>query len=249
MPSPVVDLLGIICNSTADADGTVWNIEKMPGWQSPDVRVPTLNPTGAHGIRLARSWFGGRIVEAVGSAEATSYENAWAAYERISNVAPLEATADLIVYEPVPKFLTVALGDIPRVSEPSPSHVIEFSLVLVSEYAFKRVLDATTVALAAGGSATFTAGGKKPAEFEVTTTSTGTVELSSGGLTLSTYSLPSGSVISSMPGRRGITGPSGEDLSSSLVPGYQWPAIVPGSNTVDNAGSAAVSLSFYDSFA
>ena len=187
MPSPVVDLLGIICNSTVDADGTEWNVETMPGWASPDVGVPTLNPTGVHGVLLARSWFRQRVVEVRGTAVATSYENAWAAYQRISSVAPLEATADLIVYEPVPKFLTVALGDIPRVSEPSLSHVIEFSLVLVAEFPFKRALDATTLALTPGGSTTFTPASTVPAtEFDVTVTSTGTVSLTAGGLTLST---------------------------------------------------------------
>ena len=242
-----VDVCGLVLDNEPDADGTRYRALELIGYGSSSLDAEQMTPTGRHGLVLPGGWWRERRVTVRGRAQATSSAAAWAAYERLAALAPLLPDGSLTVYHPTPKFLTVALGGTPQISEPTGSHRVKFQIPVVAEYPFKRVLTPTTVAIAAGTSETFTAGGNFAAEIEVELATSGTVVLTIGGLTLSTGVLPAGSVLRSID--RTIVDDTGADAFSVIVAGSQWPAVVPGSNTATQAGTANLTLTYYDTFA
>lgn len=127
-----------------------------------------------------------------------------------------------------------------------------YSIELTAPDPHKRALDPVTVAISAGASPNLTNDGTVAAEVEITTTSSGTVVLTAAGLTLTTTTVPTGTVLTSGRGFDGdkwsVVGPSGEDLFSALVPGYQWPAVSSGTNPWVSTGTADVSVTFYPTY-
>lgn len=243
-----VDFCGLVLDNEPDADGTRYRALELIGYGASSLDAGQVAPTGQHGLALTGSWWRERRVTVRGRAQATSSAAAWAAYERLVALAPLLATGSLTVYHPTPKFLTVALGGTPQISEPTGSHRVKFQIPVVAEYPFKRTLTSTTVTIPAGGSLTFTAGGKRPAEIEVETTAAGTVSLSAYGSTQSMGAtvLPAGSVMRSID--RTVLDDTGAD-AGAMPGGFVWLAVKPGSNTFTNNGTAPVTLTYYDTFA
>lgn len=127
-----------------------------------------------------------------------------------------------------------------------------YAIELTAPDPHKRGMDAVTVAITAGTSPNLTNAGTEAAEVQITTTSTGTVILTAAGLTLETTSLPSGTVLTSGRGFAGaewsVVGPTGTDLFSALVPGYQWPAVEPGTNPWASTGTANTSVTYYPTY-
>lgn len=240
-----VDLFGTQCNNDVeDSDGCVWSVENIAGWAAPDQRTRFDDITAAHGSFGTAFFASGRTLVVEGSVEAPSQTAAWAAYGRLTSSMPgITGSGDVVVYEPTPKALTVVQSGPPRADAPI-NGVFSFQLTLLAEYPWKRALTASTVDVTAG---TFTHSGTFPAEFTFTTTSSGTVVLSAGGLTLSAASVPSGTVFDSL--NHSVTGPGGEDLYGVIEFGAEWPAVDVGSNDWVSSGTADGELSFYPTYA
>lgn len=257
MTAMVWDLFGIPANSDVpDSDGCIWTVASSDGWDAPDQRTGFVSPTSLHGQLATNQYADGRPVVMEGLILAPNEAAAWAAYDRVGSSMPgLLGEGDITAYEPVPKFLTVVQDAPPRVSKPAsldPSGRISmrYRLTLRAEYPWKRAVTAEDpVAINAGATVPFTGGGNWPAEIVVTTTSSGTVNLTASGLSLTASTVPSGTVFDSMPGAFSVTGPSSEDLFSAMLPGFQWPAVVPGSNSFVNSGTANLVLSYYPTYA
>jgi len=249
-------MFGQECNTdAADADGNVWSVESVDGWDAPDQRQQELAPTGQHGSNLTGIYAEGRRIVITGAVEASSQSGAWVAHSRITAALPgLLGSGDVLVFEPgTTKSLTVKRSGKPRITDPV-MHYLAFSLTLLAEYPWKRSLTSVTVAVAAGATVPFTATGSFPAEVQVTTTSAGTVDLTGpGGLRLRTGSLPSGAVLTSGFGftnpKRTIRDAGGASLFGLIVQPMQWPCVVPGSNSFVNAGTAALSLTYFPTYA
>lgn len=130
--------------------------------------------------------------------------------------------------------------------------MFRYSIELTAPYPHKRAVDPVVESIAAGTSPSLTNDGSVAAEVEITTTSSGTVVLTAAGLTLETTTLPSGTVLTSGPGfandKWSVVGPSGEDLFSAMVPGYQWPAVSPGSGVWASTGTANVDVTYYPTY-
>lgn len=243
-----VDLLGRECNTdAADEDGAVWSVAQVDGWDAPDQRTTFQAPTDQHGSVGLGFFAHGRGLVVTGSVEAVTQDGAWAAFNRAASSMPgLLGEGEVVIDEPTPKTLTVRQSGPPRINPPL-NGVFTFQLTLLAEYPWKRAVDPVTVTIAAGTSETFDHDGTFPAEFTATTTSSGTVGLSCAGLTLSAGSVASGTVLDSL--EHTITGSGGADLYGSIVAGSEWPAVVVGSNTWTNSGTADVELTFYPTYA
>ena len=240
---------GVVGNDgSRDADGNRWEFG-LDGWDSADVDVSVSQVTGRHGGVTTGRWVRARTVAVKVTVRCLNEAGMYAAYDKLTQSMPgLYGSGTLEVYEPTPKFLSVTQGGRPMVRDPK-NFSVSGTLVLLAEYPFKQALTGATESIAAGTSESFTAFGGEAAEWTATLTSSGSVSLSAGGLTLSTggVSLPSGTVLDSLA--RTVTGPSGENLYGSLVGSSEWPAVVPGSNTFVNAGSAGVELAYFPTFA
>lgn len=131
--------------------------------------------------------------------------------------------------------------------------MVYFTFRLTATDPFVRGLTPVTVAVAAGATVPHTAGGTVPAEIEVTLTSAGTVDLTLNGQRLRTGSLPSGAVLTSGPGftnpKRTIRSSTGANLFNQVIQPMQWPAMVPGSNSPHQAGTANLSIKHYPTYA
>jgi hypothetical protein len=129
---------------------------------------------------------------------------------------------------------------------------LRFAFSLTAKDPFARATTASTVSVAAGASVVETAAGQSAAEIEVTTTSTGTVDLKIGSLRLRWGSLPSGSVLTSGKGfpnrQRTVVGPTGANLFGLIVQPMQWPAMSPGANTIVNAGTADLDIRYFPTY-
>lgn len=243
-----VDICGVTTSVVADGvlevseDGAQWLVSgEIEGWDAPAQRGSVSDPTGLSGVVQAGAYHGGRQLIVRGEVWADTREDAWAAYYRATGGMPgLGQYGDLIVYEDVPKMLRVTQGAPPIVTSPV-GGFFTFELTLLAEYPYKTTTaDEAPVTILAGDDVTFTGGGNWPAEIVVTTTSSGTVDLEAGGLALTSSTVPSGTVFDSRDFT--VTGPGGEDLFDALIPGFQWPAVIPASNTYVQSGTANLAL-------
>jgi len=250
----VWDLFGISANTdVASVDGCKWTVASSDGWDAPDQRTQFTSPTGRDGQRVSSMYADGRPVVIKGLIFAPTDDAAWAAYDRVTSSLPgLRGVGTITAYEPVPKSLTVVQSAPPRVSKPA-GRTLTYWLSLTAEYPWKRALSATTVTVGAGATVSHTAAGTFPAEIEVTCTTTGTVDLTIAGLRLRTGSLNAGSKLTSGPGftnpKRTILSSTGVNLFGLIVQPMQWPAMVPGVNSIHQAGTANLSIRYFPTFA
>jgi hypothetical protein len=248
------DLFGTSANTdTPDANGCTWTVASSEGWDAPDQRTQFDRPTAQHGQFGSNRYADGRMVVIRGLVFAPTQEAAWLAYDRITSAMPgINGSGDIISYEPVPKVLTVSQAGPPRASKPADGR-LSFQLTLLAEYPWKRAVTAETVTVAAGAEPLEAHAGTFAAEIEVTTTSTGTVDLTIGSQRLRWGSLTSGSVLTSGPGfdnpKRTAVGPSGENVFGLIVQPMQWPAMAPGDNVLENNGTANLSVRYFPTYA
>jgi hypothetical protein len=244
----VRSILGLSCNSdTPDSDGVVWTCSRVEGWDAAEIRQSSLTPTGRHGIALGAAFRGGRPLRATGLALAPNQTAAWAAYNRLAAILDVNQTGQLITYEPTPKQITVALSDKPLISSPLNGH-FTWDLSLIAPVPFKTATTSTTTTLAGGATTTIANAGTSAAYPVVTVTSSGTVDLVIGGRHFTTSSLASGVYIDMWA--RTIRTSSGVDVTPwPKVPATEWLAIPPGSQSVQQAGTAALSIVTSDTYA
>lgn len=250
-----VTLCGVLMDNTPDSNGVLWRVlrEGLLGWDSPLVDSPRSLISGKHGVAMAGNWYRDRNVTVRGRVKAPTDALAWEAYYQILNEIPgVNGSGQLLVGEPVPKWLDVELADDPDLTDPRNGR-FNFQIPLTAEYPFKRAVGTVTVPVGAGATVAHTAQGRAAAEIEVTTTTAGTVVLSIAGLTLRTSALPAGSVLTSGPGfthpERTVRGPAGEDLFSATLSPMQWPAVAPGDNSLVNSGTASLEVTYYPTYA
>lgn len=241
-----VTLAGLLMDgSTADASGVVWNVSEVIGYDSPPVRIEEGDRTGRHGGYSSTPLYQARLMTVPGWADCPSLAAAFAARERLHALM----TGDLVVHEPVAKFLRVGSGGAPRGSDPIEGGKcwFNFQIPLRADDPFKRSTTARTTVVAAGATVAVDNDGTAAAELLVTVTSPGTVVLTAGGLALTMTSLAAGAVIDT--GGCTVTSSGGADLFSSVVAGSQWPALPAGGGSVTQTGTAGLSVVSYDTYA
>ena len=244
-----IDVLGIECNTdTPDADGVLWDCGPIDGWASADTRGGALSPTGRHGLARLNQLHGGRPLRAFGTTKAPSQAAAWDAYYRLAAILDLNAESDVIVYEPVPKFVTASLapGNPPKMEDPVDGF-FQWDLALVAAFPFKRAVTGTTTAIGSGGSATLVNGGRIAAYPTATVASGGTVDLTIGTRHFTTTDLPVGAVVDMWA--RTITAADGSSLYGTKSAASKWLALPPGSSLGGQGGMAGLDLTWHDTYA
>ena len=239
--------------SDLDAPGDYRLTTMVEGWGSPARRLTITPRTGAHGAYLLGQQWAERTIVHSGLIECSTATVANTIAQELAALAPGVDYAYVVDHEAIGSLactVQVALGPEPEwVDDRSFTYI----LTLVAPDPFKRALSPETVSIATGTSVPFTALGTAAAEIEVTTTSSGTVHVEQGGLAIMASSVPSGTVFTSGPGfdnlPRSVVGPGGEDLYSLTLPGTQWPAVVPGANSILNQGTAAVQVRYFPTYA
>ena len=222
----------------------------MDGWLSAATDRSRGKRSGGHGGWSARGRRAQKSIVAVGMVTYPTAEQAAAERRAMLALGGYGAT-QLVVTDSlgaIGQTVEVDDIDIPPVTDT----MLRFTFELVAVDPFARATTATTVAVAAGATVTHTAGGTVPAEIEVTCTSTGTVDLTIGGLRLRTGSLNVGAKLTSGPGfdnpRRTIVSLTGANLFRLIVQPMQWPAISPGGNSIHQAGTANLSIRYFPTY-
>ena len=218
----------------------------LDGWLRAVTSRPRSRRTGGHGTVAGRGWRTEKPITISGQIIYTSPAAAAAERRQLLALGGF-GECDLVVTDSLG---TLRMGvEVDEASVPPLNdRLLEFEFeVTAGEFPFATAVSTTPVPLAAGGTASVSNGGTAVAEFEALLTSAGTVSLTVDGMTLSTGSLPSGSVIRSID--RTIVDGSGTDIYSLIVPGSQWPGFPPGTVAAAQAGSAGLSLSVFDTYA
>lgn len=238
-------LAGLAMDGTPDAFGVVWGVEDIAGWDSAPVRFDDSETTGRHGGFGPSRLYAPRPLTVPGWAECPDMAAAFAVRDRLHGLM----TGALIVHELPAKSVEVVSGGAPRSSWPldGPRPLVTFQIPLIAHDPFKRALTARTTVVGAGATVAAVNSGTAPADLLVTLTSPGTVVLSTGGVTLRTAELPAGSVIDT--GSTSVTGPDGADLFTLVTLPALWPTLPAGGGNVTQAGSAALSIETFDTYA
>ena len=97
--------------NTADANGALWYITEMEGWDSPALRQSFGTATSRHGEVLLESMMSSRAVILRGVCKAVSESAFWVAYNDLLGLTNnLVVNADLVVYETTAKKIGVIRG-------------------------------------------------------------------------------------------------------------------------------------------
>lgn len=244
-----VTLCGILMDGTTpDTEGVRWARAELNGWDSAPVLIADDDLTGRHGGYGPSRLYGARVLSLSGMAYCPNMATAERVRDRLHTMPGPSASGDLIVHMAVPKSLEVVMGGEPRSSWPLdlPKPWVRFTVPLVALDPFKRATTARTVTVGSGGSVSATSLGTAASDMVVTVTSAGTVQLSAGGLTLRTSSLPVGAVIDT--GAATVVDGSGADLFGSVLVA-QFPAVPAGGGSISQAGTAGLSITYHDAYA
>ena len=252
MPDPYpITLAGIRMDDTPDVDGVRWRVFSVDGWDSAAVRIDAGDRTGRHGGYGSSPLWAARTLVVSGRAHCPDMATAFRVREIVAAQLSCMSPESLVVHESVPKSLTVVCGGQPRSSVPidAPPYRVTWQVTLRADDPFKRVLTPTVTPLAAGSTVTIPSAGTAAADLLVKVTSAGTVTLSAGGQTLRTGSLPVGAVIDTA--RATVETGAGVDLfqSAPVIPGSQFPSLPKGGGPVTQAGTAALLVTHFDTFA
>lgn len=243
-----VDLFGTEANTrTPDVNGCIWSAWFEAGWDSPEVRARALDPTGRHGTELPPSLYGGRPVTIAGSVKAPNMAAAWDAYEQvISSMPGLNETGAVVVHQhSTPRQLIVRQAGKNRAAEPR-SNYFKFLLNLIAPMPFKLGTTERSQALTSGSTASLVNDGRHAAYPTVTLTSGGTVDLVIGTRHFTTAALPAGAVVDMWA--RTITAADGSSLYGTKTAASEWLALPPGSTLVGQDGTAALDLTWHDTY-
>ena len=249
-----VTLAGVRMDDTPDDDGVRWRITRpgggdpLEGWDSPPVREDESEITGRDGGAGSEPLYGARLLTLWGRAHCPTIEVAFLVRDRLQSMPPLRGSTSLTVHEPVPKQLIVRRGAT-RSTWPTGSapYRVTFQIPLTARNPFKLGLTLRTLNVGAGATVTAEHLGTAAADLRATVTSAGTVQLTAGGLTLTTSSLPVGAVIDTASCT--VTGPTGTDLYTAVAAGAQWPALPAGGGPVTQAGAANLDVTYFDTYA
>ena len=226
---------------------------KIEGWDSAPRRMSVTDRTGANGAWVGGAYFAARAIVHSGLIDQSTPATARAIADELASIPPRTLIPYTVEHETLGAlqvWAQVAVGPAPEWIDDTS---FTYSLTLTAPDPFTRATTATTVTIAAGPTVSHTGTGTFPAVLEVTTTSGGTVDLTIGSLRLRTGWLPSGAVLTGGPGfpnpKRTIRSSGGANLFGLTVSPMQWPYIVPGANSLVQAGTAGLSVRYFSTYA
>lgn len=238
---------GVAMTGEPDSQGVRWGVEDVAGWDSPPLRIDDGDLTGRHGGFGSSRLYAARPVTVTGWADCPDMAAAFAVRDRLH--AMMAGT--LTVHESVPKSLSVVSGGPPRSSWPmdSAAPFVKFQIPLIAHDPFKRALTASTKVIGAASFGSITNTGNVPADLRITTTSPGRLVVSVGGYPpfITSWDVPVGTIVDSAS--TSITGPDGADLFHLVSMPPMWPVLPLGTTTVQQVGTAAISVEHFATYA
>ena len=239
--------------SDMDAPGDYRLTTNVEGWGSPPRRLNQQEATGRDGVWVSGAFYGARTIVHSGMVEQATSAAAQSLADDLAALPAGALTTYTVSHDTIgARYVAarVAVGADPQWID---DRSFTYSITLVAPDPFKRPIVARTVTVGVGATVSETSPGKVYSEIEVTLTSGGTVDLTIAGLRLRTASLPSGAVLTSGPGfarpKRTIRSSTGGNLFGSIVQPMQWPAMVPGVNSIHQAGTAGLSIRYFPTYA
>lgn len=225
-----------------DEDGITWLVTGIDGWDSPDLRQASVEPTSRHGSRLSQSMLAPRALVLKGLCKATTESQYWAARDFLNGLMNnLWYERELTVHEATIKTINVIRAGAVRMSEPGKPGIntFEWEMPLLAQDPLKYGA-AVTTAIPAGATRTLTNVGNFPTE-KITVTTSGTVILTANAKSLRAAGVPSSTVFDMYDRTILKAGVSHFDKLSSIS---EWFDLQPGANSVVNGGSASASVTF-----
>lgn len=245
---------GILMDDEPDASGIRWAVSNLEGWDSAPIRADDGDLTGQHGGYGTSRLYAARPLVLSGRAHCPDFATAFRVRDVVCSSMPaVNDSTKLIVHEPVPKWLAVKIGGAPLAGWPLNAFPfrVAFRLSLVAHYPFKRALDPHVIVIPAGQSRSVTNAGTASARVTATTASAGTVRLrqnTSGAVMRSRVSVAAGTMFDGV--ERTVTSPAGLDIYDAMASPSEWLEIPRESTvTIANQGTAALSLTVYDTYA
>lgn len=233
-------------NGVPDANGALWYVSEWEGWDSPNLRQSFVEPTSRHGSVLSESLLGVRALSIQGICKAPTESAFWASYNRLLGVAAnLKTPTTFTVQEDVLKTLYVVRSGEVR-NRFKGVNAFEFEVPLSAPDPLKYGNAVGPVAIGASGSQVLTnAGTFSSWNLVVTATSSGTIDLTNNltGQTLTTSgtSVDSGTVYD-FNARTAYSG--NVNRYFQLAANSQWWGLGSGANTIQNNGTAPVSITY-----
>jgi hypothetical protein len=231
----------------ADTGGALWYVDGLDGWDSPNLRQSTLDPTTKHGTLLTEALLGARAVTLRGVCKAPDEDGFWAAYNRLLGATSgLGVPFDLTVSENVDKRLGVVRGG-PVRQAISGLGSFTFEVPLLAPDPLKYATVPTSTEIAADGQAPVVNAGTFVSFPTLTASGRVEVENFTTALTLTTgtQTVPAGTEIDTL--RRTIYAGT-VNLYEKISPLSVWWGLQPGDNTVRNHGTATVTVTHYDAW-
>lgn len=254
MSQVIVDLDGLTFNGTnPDSDGVYWYVTALDGWDSPETRASTVDPSSRHGQVLAKALLQSRAMTLTGlvkaPTEALFYEARSTLQGQVNNIG---AVKRMTVTEERARWVDVyrAAGLRMRLAGMS---AFTFELPLTAPDPLKYNVTPTTVNIPAGGTVSVTNLGDFPSEnWYITTLSlSGGIYLQNETLSgtpavLTARNVPTGAIANAV--NRTLKAADGSLLYSSLSPLSQWFSLQPGNNALHNRGTTTLSFTYYSAW-
>lgn len=150
----IVELAGIWFSAAADDDGIEWIVEKLEGWDSPDVRSGSSPRPQDDGVFAPAFRHGGRELELTGHLLAPSIEAAFAAKNDLAGAVNLREPLLLVVHEDVSRQASVVRSGRLLIEQRSRHVRFQLPLLAVDPRRYSTTEDTLTVAPGATGTAT-----------------------------------------------------------------------------------------------
>lgn len=142
-----------------DADGVVWGMRELEGWDSAELREDLADRDQAHGQHRGASYYGGRLLVARGLIRCPSLAaQRTARYKLLAATDLTDADATLTVQESPSKQAAVRRAGRPVVKTIG-DRLLDYDIPLRAVDPRKYATSVTTITIAAGATATGTIGG------------------------------------------------------------------------------------------
>lgn len=227
-----------------DSDGIYWLVTELDGWDSPAVRVSTLDPTYRPGSVLAYATYGSRAMTLRGVIKAPTETLFWKAYNRLLEITnnPMQAREFMVDEMDVRKTLyVVRSGNIRQKFVGVGAST--FEVPLTAHDPIKYGEPVTTTIGSGATKSVVNPGNAISRHIVVGAQGDGTLALSTGGASLTTggTSVGAGTVADF---RARTLYLNGVNRYSQLHPMSSWWGLQPGANALANAGSTGVSITY-----
>lgn len=238
-----VTLNGLGMNTgVPDPDGSLWYVTEWDGWDAPDLRQSTIDPSLTDGTLVTESLYGGRTISLTGQCKATSEANFWKSWNKIASLVSTYVPSPLVVTEDVQKQCAVVMtGSPPKLAITGVGH-FEWNLQVLANDPRKYAVTESSVSVGSGATVSVINGGTTSTFPLISASGVTDIDNITANLRFkTTTALLSSSVIDMR--RRSVYSADTNQISK-VSPFGSWWALLPGVNSIKNYGAASVTIKY-----